>query len=303
MYRKLNEMHKAGQVSFANVVTFNMDEYVGIPRNHPHSYHTFMFSNLFRKKFVSHHHQQSSSSAPLLAHHQQQSNSRRLGPIRRLIRIKHKHWKSSTHHHRPLPPPPPAAQTAEGPRRSSTSNSSSGCGGSKFHLPELKVGRAQQQQSADESHGKMLFFRCYYTLKFIYTINTDKNNDEAALHHPACGSNINCINCIPTDSKHQLQHPMTSQQCFRTMLLQLTFDEDSCRGRCIGNSDMIFCGDNTHNSPTQQRFVLRVQCFALSSFGSQIGSTSISNSALYVARLSERQLSNSFSVSKWNKFF
>ncbi|KAL3111652.1 hypothetical protein niasHT_013763 [Heterodera trifolii] len=48
MYRKLMEMHKAGQVSFANVVTFNMDEYVGIPRNHPHSYHTFMFSNLFR---------------------------------------------------------------------------------------------------------------------------------------------------------------------------------------------------------------------------------------------------------------
>ncbi|KAL3091335.1 hypothetical protein niasHS_007128 [Heterodera schachtii] len=48
MYRKLTEVHKAGQVSFANVVTFNMDEYVGIPRNHPHSYHTFMFSNFFR---------------------------------------------------------------------------------------------------------------------------------------------------------------------------------------------------------------------------------------------------------------
>lgn len=30
-----------------NVVTFNMDEYVGIPRDHPESYHTFMFKNLF----------------------------------------------------------------------------------------------------------------------------------------------------------------------------------------------------------------------------------------------------------------
>ncbi|KAL3111647.1 hypothetical protein niasHT_013758 [Heterodera trifolii] len=114
MYRKLTEMHKAGQVSFANVVTFNMDEYVGIPRNHPHSYHTFMFSNLFRRKKSVSHHQQSPSSALLLAHHQQAP----IVPIRRFISIKHKHWKSSTHHHRPLPPPPPAAQTAEGPRRS-----------------------------------------------------------------------------------------------------------------------------------------------------------------------------------------
>ncbi|KAL3109546.1 hypothetical protein niasHT_018327 [Heterodera trifolii] len=48
MYRKLTEVHKAGQLSFANVGTFNMDEYVGIPRNHPHSYHTFMFSNFSR---------------------------------------------------------------------------------------------------------------------------------------------------------------------------------------------------------------------------------------------------------------
>ena len=35
-YRKLIEMCKAGQVSFANVITFNMDEiYVGIPKDHP----------------------------------------------------------------------------------------------------------------------------------------------------------------------------------------------------------------------------------------------------------------------------
>ena len=33
--------------SFKNVVTFNMDEYVGLPRDHPESYHTFMFKEFF----------------------------------------------------------------------------------------------------------------------------------------------------------------------------------------------------------------------------------------------------------------
>jgi 6-phosphogluconolactonase/glucosamine-6-phosphate isomerase/deaminase len=32
---------------FKNVVTFNMDEYVGLPREHPESYHTFMFREFF----------------------------------------------------------------------------------------------------------------------------------------------------------------------------------------------------------------------------------------------------------------
>ncbi|KAJ6788369.1 hypothetical protein PWT90_02905 [Aphanocladium album] len=35
------------QISFENVVTFNMDEYVGIPRDHPESYHSFMWKNFF----------------------------------------------------------------------------------------------------------------------------------------------------------------------------------------------------------------------------------------------------------------
>ncbi|TKI05461.1 glucosamine-6-phosphate deaminase [Martelella alba] len=46
-YKYLIEMHKAGQVSFKNVVTFNMDEYVGLPAAHPESYHTFMHQNFF----------------------------------------------------------------------------------------------------------------------------------------------------------------------------------------------------------------------------------------------------------------
>ena len=46
-YKHLIAMHKAGQVSFKNVVTFNMDEYVGLPQEHPESYHTFMYKNFF----------------------------------------------------------------------------------------------------------------------------------------------------------------------------------------------------------------------------------------------------------------
>lgn len=47
MYRCLIDLYKAGKVSFENVVTFNMDEYCGIPREHSQSYHTFMWENFF----------------------------------------------------------------------------------------------------------------------------------------------------------------------------------------------------------------------------------------------------------------
>ncbi|WP_127957748.1 glucosamine-6-phosphate deaminase [Serratia microhaemolytica] len=46
-YRHLIAMHQAGEVSFKHVVTFNMDEYVGLPQQHPESYHSFMYRNLF----------------------------------------------------------------------------------------------------------------------------------------------------------------------------------------------------------------------------------------------------------------
>lgn len=45
MYRLLIEMVKEGKLSFANVVTFNMDEYIGLPPAHPQSYHYFMEEN------------------------------------------------------------------------------------------------------------------------------------------------------------------------------------------------------------------------------------------------------------------
>jgi glucosamine-6-phosphate deaminase len=73
VYAKIVDLHRAGQLSFKNVITFNMDEYVGLPRyeisnpivnlcmtvetqttylscnrDHPESYHSFMWKHLFK---------------------------------------------------------------------------------------------------------------------------------------------------------------------------------------------------------------------------------------------------------------
>ncbi|NCC46877.1 MAG: glucosamine-6-phosphate deaminase, partial [Bacteroidia bacterium] len=47
-YKELIRYYKEGEVSFSNVVTFNMDEYIGIPKEHPQSYFTFMWDNFFQ---------------------------------------------------------------------------------------------------------------------------------------------------------------------------------------------------------------------------------------------------------------
>ena len=47
VYKRLIEANKAGKVTFKNVVTFNMDEYVGLPRTHHESYWFFMHDNFF----------------------------------------------------------------------------------------------------------------------------------------------------------------------------------------------------------------------------------------------------------------
>jgi len=47
LYRRLIELNREGRVSFRNVVTFNMDEYVGLSHDHPQSYHRFMWDNFF----------------------------------------------------------------------------------------------------------------------------------------------------------------------------------------------------------------------------------------------------------------
>ncbi|KEG10619.1 glucosamine-6-phosphate isomerase [Trypanosoma grayi] len=46
-YQRLIQAYREGRVSFRNVVTFNMDEYVGLPREHPQSYYYFMKTNFF----------------------------------------------------------------------------------------------------------------------------------------------------------------------------------------------------------------------------------------------------------------
>lgn len=47
MYKCLIDIYKKGKVSFDNVITFNMDEYVGLEETHPESYHSFMWNNFF----------------------------------------------------------------------------------------------------------------------------------------------------------------------------------------------------------------------------------------------------------------
>lgn len=48
MYAELIKMCQAGKVSFSDVVTFNMDEYIGLAPSHPQSYHYFMWQNFFK---------------------------------------------------------------------------------------------------------------------------------------------------------------------------------------------------------------------------------------------------------------
>ena len=47
IYKELIALNKGGKVSFKNIVTFNMDEYIGLPKKHPQSYHSFMWNNFF----------------------------------------------------------------------------------------------------------------------------------------------------------------------------------------------------------------------------------------------------------------
>jgi len=49
IYQELIKLCEQKEVSFKDVVTFNMDEYVGIAQNHQQSYYTFMWENFFSK--------------------------------------------------------------------------------------------------------------------------------------------------------------------------------------------------------------------------------------------------------------
>jgi glucosamine-6-phosphate deaminase len=47
LYRELVRRHREDGLSFANVVTFNLDEYLGLQQDHPESYWYFMHHHLF----------------------------------------------------------------------------------------------------------------------------------------------------------------------------------------------------------------------------------------------------------------
>ena len=47
-YQELINLHKEKKVDFSNVVTFNLDEYIGLSQEHPQSYHYFMKDNFFK---------------------------------------------------------------------------------------------------------------------------------------------------------------------------------------------------------------------------------------------------------------
>jgi len=47
LYKYLIQMHREEGLDFSRVVTFNLDEYVGLSPDHPASFHRFMWDNLF----------------------------------------------------------------------------------------------------------------------------------------------------------------------------------------------------------------------------------------------------------------
>jgi glucosamine-6-phosphate deaminase len=53
-YKALIALNKRKKISFKHIVTFNMDEYVGLPEDHPESYHSFMYENFFNHIDIPH---------------------------------------------------------------------------------------------------------------------------------------------------------------------------------------------------------------------------------------------------------
>ena len=49
MYRELIRLHKDEGLDFSHVTTFNLDEYVGLGKFHPQSYHYYMHENFFKQ--------------------------------------------------------------------------------------------------------------------------------------------------------------------------------------------------------------------------------------------------------------
>ncbi|MEW8957863.1 MAG: glucosamine-6-phosphate deaminase [Moorella sp. (in: firmicutes)] len=48
LYQELVKLYRQGYLDFSRVVTFNLDEYYGLPPDDPHSYHYYMETNFFK---------------------------------------------------------------------------------------------------------------------------------------------------------------------------------------------------------------------------------------------------------------
>lgn len=48
VYKKIIELHQKGEIDFREVVTFSLDEYLGLDQDHPQSFAFYMEENLFR---------------------------------------------------------------------------------------------------------------------------------------------------------------------------------------------------------------------------------------------------------------
>ncbi|MCE2705594.1 MAG: glucosamine-6-phosphate deaminase [Proteobacteria bacterium] len=54
MYQELIKLYQDNKLSFKHVISFNMDEYVGLPKEHPQSYHHYMHNNFFDHIDINH---------------------------------------------------------------------------------------------------------------------------------------------------------------------------------------------------------------------------------------------------------
>src|SRR6202043_2928249 len=49
MYQELVRLHRQESLDFSRVVTFNLDEYLGLSPEHPQSFHRFMTEHFFSR--------------------------------------------------------------------------------------------------------------------------------------------------------------------------------------------------------------------------------------------------------------
>ena len=47
LYNELIKLNNSGDIDFSNVITYNLDEYIGLTEKHPQSYKYFMYDKLF----------------------------------------------------------------------------------------------------------------------------------------------------------------------------------------------------------------------------------------------------------------